>query len=229
MDQQSEFSIVIKFIKELRNSGVENIKTEFPVDQGRIDIVTDYEIIEVKNAINWKNALGQILSYGTDPKVEMLNKRIHLFGGLNVHKNTIENTCKLYNVAVSYDDNIEELYCIDFGNTKSLQCEFCNTCFSTRSSLNIHQTRTKYCLDIQKNKGIKPSIWTECEESIIRTYTEKIGLYETQVKNYDKRIIEYKSKIDKMTRELELANWKIEFYKQQMSHQNSVLKILFDS
>jgi hypothetical protein len=36
--------------------------TEFTIPNGRIDVVTADEIIEVKKASQWKHALGQVLS-----------------------------------------------------------------------------------------------------------------------------------------------------------------------
>ena len=36
----------------------------------------------------------------------------------------------------------------------SFPCEFCDKYFSSRSSLNSHKIRTKYCLQIQKEKGV---------------------------------------------------------------------------
>lgn len=229
MDNPKESAIRIKFIKELRASGVKYIKTEFHVDQGRIDIVTEYEIIEVKNATNWKNALGQILSYSTDSKVRDLNKRIHLFGKLNVQKNIIENTCNLYNVRISYDDGIEELVCIENVTDIVSLCEFCNTCFSTRSLLNNHQ-RTKICLSNPKRKVIYSKQSHEvCKDKILE-YEKKIQERDIQIKErdiqikeLDKLVINMKSHSDKLTAKLELYEREIEFYKQQMNTKDNLI------
>ncbi len=43
---------------------MKNYILELQVSYGRIDILTDKEIIEVKEGFVWKSALGQILIYG---------------------------------------------------------------------------------------------------------------------------------------------------------------------
>ena len=43
-----------------------NGKREVECSSGIIDIITDEEIIEVKNIKNWKHAIGQIISYELD-------------------------------------------------------------------------------------------------------------------------------------------------------------------
>ena len=51
---------------------------EVSTPAGRIDLLTDNEIIEVKHVNDWKSAMGQILAYsGFYP---LHSKRIHLFG-----------------------------------------------------------------------------------------------------------------------------------------------------
>jgi len=44
---------------------------------GRIDLLTDSELIEVKRLSDWKSALGQVLAYGNFYPTH--SKRIHLF------------------------------------------------------------------------------------------------------------------------------------------------------
>jgi hypothetical protein len=72
---------------------------------GYIDLMTDTEIIEIKEISKWKHALGQILSYGVF--YPQKSKKIILFGG-NKTIETIENTeviedvCDRFNVAVEY-------------------------------------------------------------------------------------------------------------------------------
>lgn len=39
-----------------------------------------------------------------------------------------------------------------------VNCEYCGKEFSTKPNLKVHQTKTKYCLDIQKLKGIVPEL-----------------------------------------------------------------------
>jgi hypothetical protein len=64
-----------------------------------IDLLTETQIIEIKNIKKWKHALGQILSYSPDyPNHE---KVLYLFG---TYENTehIEKTCGLFGVTVKY-------------------------------------------------------------------------------------------------------------------------------
>ncbi|OUL28259.1 hypothetical protein BV375_18380 [Nostoc sp. 106C] len=66
---------------------------------GLADLITDTEIIEVKNINNWKHAVGQIFAYWYfASKYENLVKkqlqpRIHLFGGIGISDPRIE-LCK---------------------------------------------------------------------------------------------------------------------------------------
>jgi hypothetical protein len=66
---------------------------------GLADLITDTEIIEVKNINNWKHAVGQIFAYWYfASKYENLMKnqlhpRIHLFGGIGISDPRIE-LCK---------------------------------------------------------------------------------------------------------------------------------------
>lgn len=67
-------------IIQITLSQVVNGKMEVPCAYGRIDILTDDQIIEVKNVTDWKSAIGQITVYGLlYPRHE---KRIHLFGSI---------------------------------------------------------------------------------------------------------------------------------------------------
>lgn len=56
-------------------------QTEVSVPSGRIDILTNNQIIEVKHIKKWKAALGQIIVYGDYYPYHQ--KRIHLFGEKN--------------------------------------------------------------------------------------------------------------------------------------------------
>lgn len=72
---------------------------EVETDSGFIDLLTDTEIIEIKDGKNWKDAVGQILIYSIDYPIH--TKRIHLF---NVENNQIiNNKCAIYNIVVSYE------------------------------------------------------------------------------------------------------------------------------
>ena len=66
---------------------------------GFIDLLTEDEIIEIKEGKSWKHAVGQVLMYAIE--YPQHKKRIHLF---NIEKNdTIEKYCELYGIVVSYE------------------------------------------------------------------------------------------------------------------------------
>ena len=73
---------------------------EVKTESGFIDLLTDDEIIEIKQGKNWKNAVGQILMYSLEYPNH--KKRIHLF---DIQPDTnINNKCSIYNILVSYDE-----------------------------------------------------------------------------------------------------------------------------
>ena len=78
-------------------------KTEVYIDKvGRIDVLTNTEIIEVKNTKGWKSAIGQIKSYGQYyPKHKM---RVHLFGKLTESKlENIQRVCNLEGITLTWE------------------------------------------------------------------------------------------------------------------------------
>ncbi len=100
-NNQHEKDIVNNYIKNIKC----NYQLEVPVSCGRIDILTDTEIIEVKEGCSWKGALGQILIYGhfyPDKKM-----RVHLFdvtpfkGDIDIK--LIKTIYKKHNVELSYE------------------------------------------------------------------------------------------------------------------------------
>jgi hypothetical protein len=72
-----------------------NGRREVQIECGRIDIMTDTEVIEVKVASLWKHALGQVQAYAYETK---LRPRIHLIGDVPPIAYTI---CKHFNVDIS--------------------------------------------------------------------------------------------------------------------------------
>jgi len=76
-------------------------KREVTTPVGRIDLLTDTEIIEVKESNGWKAALGQIISYGSFYPDH--RKRLYLFG--DYPKNIYEcfQLCKQNKVSVTFD------------------------------------------------------------------------------------------------------------------------------
>jgi hypothetical protein len=92
---QKEKEIQLKLQNQLGGE----IEIEVETESGFIDLLTEKEIIEIKNGKNWKHALGQILIYSLEyPKHA---KIIHLFGIEN--DENINKKCKIYNVNVTYE------------------------------------------------------------------------------------------------------------------------------
>lgn len=79
-----------------------NPKYEVETPVGYADILTDTEIIEVKNIKSWKSAIGQILVYGYYfPKKK---KRIHLFGKCSKEtRKIIIKHCDLLKIKVTFE------------------------------------------------------------------------------------------------------------------------------
>lgn len=68
---------------------------------GRIDLVTDTEVIEIKRVADWKDAVGEVLTKGQFfPKHQ---KRIHLFGKAEKLQETILATCTSLNITASIE------------------------------------------------------------------------------------------------------------------------------
>lgn len=93
--------------------GGDYVETEIKTRSGIIDVVTPFEIIEVKAIIDWKGGLGQILAYGTYANGKRL--RLHLYNkeeivGVKKVKDhwqvltEICNVCAAQNVYVSFDE-----------------------------------------------------------------------------------------------------------------------------
>lgn len=78
-----------------------NGKTEISTPVGRIDVLTDTELIEVKNSKDWKSALGQVMAYSVYHPDK--TKRIHLIGLPN---KAAEAICKLNNVVLTWQPEI---------------------------------------------------------------------------------------------------------------------------
>jgi hypothetical protein len=92
------------FEKEVRNrlAKEENGQIEIQTPIGFIDVLTDSEIIEVKDFKDWKSAIGQIMAYGIYfPKSK---KRIHLFGNIGrTNLKEVIYVCKKLSVRLSYE------------------------------------------------------------------------------------------------------------------------------
>ena len=79
-------------------------KKEIITESGNIDILTDLEIIEIKNSKNWKDGVGQVLCYHQYfPKHQ---PRIHLFScDDKFNKDMVETVCKHLGIRVTYEEN----------------------------------------------------------------------------------------------------------------------------
>jgi hypothetical protein len=70
-------------------------------DAGRIDLLTEEEVIEVKHIRNWKSALGQVLSYAHYFPAH--RPRIHLFGEKgSADLSKIKQICTSHDIKVTY-------------------------------------------------------------------------------------------------------------------------------
>jgi hypothetical protein len=78
--------------------------TEVSTSAGKIDLLTQNEIVEVKRITNWKAALGQILVYSAFYPEHQ--KRIHLFGRDNelIKLPDIEAACLSFDVNVTAEE-----------------------------------------------------------------------------------------------------------------------------
>ncbi|HEY9693379.1 MAG TPA: hypothetical protein V6D15_14300 [Oculatellaceae cyanobacterium] len=68
---------------------------------GKIDILTEHELIEVKPFYHWKSALGQLLAYSYLYRNHI--KRLHLIGEPETSsKLAIENVCEYWQVITTF-------------------------------------------------------------------------------------------------------------------------------
>lgn len=83
---------------EENNNYLFEVKTEF----GRIDCVTNHEIIEIKKISSWKEGLGQLLVYTLD--YPDYSRKLYLYGKTKEPKklNRITSICNKYNINVTY-------------------------------------------------------------------------------------------------------------------------------
>ncbi len=98
---KSEYSDAERRIRDRLNAEVGG-QVEVTTAVGRIDLLTSSEVIEIKNIDNWKEGLGQILAYAAF--FPSHNKRIHLFGKLDLAKLALaQATCSEFGVAVTFE------------------------------------------------------------------------------------------------------------------------------
>jgi hypothetical protein len=77
-------------------------QTEVSTPDGRIDLLTWNEVIEVKTVKQWKQAMGQILIYGRYYPFHC--KRIHLYGAVSPEQlERIRQQCQRHGVSVTWE------------------------------------------------------------------------------------------------------------------------------
>lgn len=88
----------IKFGLQAIIGGATEVKTPL----GRIDLLTDTELIEVKPFSSWKAAIGQVLVYGSF--YPQHNKHIHLFDRLEQKTlHLIQEACTPHGIQVTFE------------------------------------------------------------------------------------------------------------------------------
>ncbi len=92
---QIEKQIQLKLEKKLNGQ----IEIETPI--GFIDLITSDEIIEIKDFVNWKHAVGQIQTYSFFYPNK--KKIIYLFGKDFSASELIENICATHQIEVRYE------------------------------------------------------------------------------------------------------------------------------
>lgn len=91
--------------KDIRDRLAKELKgqVEVKTDAGYIDVLTEDEVIEVKEAKKWKAAIGQVISYGEYYKDKI--KRIHLYG--DVGKGNLDSAlqvCRENSIKLTYEN-----------------------------------------------------------------------------------------------------------------------------
>jgi hypothetical protein len=76
-------------------------KVEAHTKFGPIDLLTETELIEIKIAHRWKDAIGHILAKSY--KYPNHKKRLHLFGPEEPIMETIENACNPWDISVTFE------------------------------------------------------------------------------------------------------------------------------
>ncbi|MDB9372345.1 hypothetical protein [Nodularia sphaerocarpa] len=93
-----ERKIQIRFQKEPQ------AKINVSVPVGYIDVLTSTEIIEIKQASDWKHAVGQVVCYAV--YYPSHQKRLHLFGDADQQfQQLVEESCFTLGIRVTWEDN----------------------------------------------------------------------------------------------------------------------------
>lgn len=116
----------------------------------------------------------------------------------------------------------------------SLQCEFCEQCFSSKSSLSNHKLKTKYCLEIQKQQGVIESInrteyCTYCNKSFLQRITRQThenvckDKDKNKIINYENEILKYKEQITERDNQIKEYDIRLKKYDQRIIEYEEVL------
>jgi hypothetical protein len=90
-----EKQIQLRLQEEL--GGEIEVRTDF----GYIDLLTDKELIEIKEASNWKHGVGQLLAYSVFYKDRVL--RLHLFNTKDIRKDIIDFCCGVHDIIITIE------------------------------------------------------------------------------------------------------------------------------
>jgi hypothetical protein len=93
--QGTEFEIQCRMHQELGGD------IEVHTIAGRIDLVTDTEVIEIKKIAHWKDAFGEVMTKGQF--FPQHQKRIHLFGPSDKLLATIVQMCAMAKITVTFE------------------------------------------------------------------------------------------------------------------------------
>ena len=92
--------------EELMNRLGGNVRREVVVPGGRIDLMTEEEIIEVKEASGFKSAVGQILFYQSQLLPKKYKMRVHLFNSGRCDKKMILDFAALHDVQATFEEEV---------------------------------------------------------------------------------------------------------------------------
>ena len=79
-----------------------------------------------------------------------------------------------------------------------MKCEFCNNVFATKSNLNAHQKKAKYCLAIQGVKKQADYVCQACGKAFYGSYELRRHLLGCKQQD---RMVLYKNQIDNLKKE----------------------------
>lgn len=88
----------------IQTMGDKNPRREVNCAYGRIDVLTDEEVIEVKSYDEYKHAIGQVLCYGLCHPDK--RKRVHIFGE---HSEIVRRACDDLGIGYSHDNHLTQM------------------------------------------------------------------------------------------------------------------------